>query len=75
MELRPHPIRTTVVINPVALLLGFIFPALLRNEYCGDQLKSSLDETSFVSRHINLTVFWKWKQIGSISFVYWNNVT
>ena len=57
MELRPHPIRTTVVINPVALLLGFIFYALLRNEYCGDQLKSSLDETSFVSRHINLTVF------------------
>ena len=56
MELRPHPIRTTVVINPVALLLRFIFYALLRNEYCGDQLKSSLDETSFVSRHINLTV-------------------
>ena len=75
MELRPHPIRTTVVINPVALLLGFIFPALLRNEYCGDQLKSSLDETSFVSHHINLTVCWKWKQIGSFSFVHWNNVT
>ena len=49
MELRPHPIRMTVVINPVALLLGFIFYALLRNEYCGDQLKSSLDETSFES--------------------------
>ena len=74
MELRPHPIRTTLI-NPVALLLGFIFLALLRNEYCGDQLKSSFDETSFVSRHINLTVCWKWKQIRSFSFVYWNNVT
>ena len=62
MELRPHPIRTTLI-NPVALLLGFIFLALLRNEYCGDQLKSSFDETSSVSRHINLTVCWKWKQI------------
>ena len=56
MELRPHPIRTTVVITSVALLLGFIFHALLRNEYCGDQLKRSLDETSFVNRHINLIV-------------------
>ena len=56
MELRPDPIRTTVVINQVALLLGFIFHALLRNEYCGDQLKRSLDETSFVNRHINLIV-------------------
>ena len=65
MELRPHPIRTTLI-NPVALLLGFIFLALLSNEYCGDQLKSSFDETSFVSRHINLTVCWKWKQIEAI---------
>ena len=56
MELRPDPIRTTFVINQVALLLGFIFHALLRNEYCGDQLKRSLDETSFVNRHINLIV-------------------
>ena len=56
MELRPHPIRTTVVITSVALLPGFIFHALLCNEYCGDQLKRSLDETSFVNRHINLVV-------------------
>ena len=51
MELCPHPIKT-VVINPVALLLGFIFHALLLIEYCGDKLKRSLDETSFVNRHI-----------------------
>ena len=71
MELRPHPIKT-VVINLVALilLLGFIFHALLPIEYCGDKLKRSIDETSFVNRHINLIVCWKWKQIRSFSFVY-----
>ena len=69
MELRPHTIKT-VVINPVALLLGFIFHALLPIEYCGDQLRRWLDETSFVNRYINLIVCWKWKQIRSFSFVY-----
>ena len=69
MELRPHPIKT-VVINPVALLLGFIFHALSRMEYCGDKLKRSLDETSFVNRHINLIVCWKWKQIRYFSFAH-----
>ena len=46
MELRPHPIKT-VVINPVALLLRFIFHALLPIGYCGAKLKGSLDETIF----------------------------
>ena len=69
MELRPHPIKT-VVINPVALLLRFIFHALLPIGYCGAKLKGSLDETSFVNWHINLIVCWKWKQIRSFSFVY-----
>ena len=47
MELRPHPIKT-VVINPVALLLRFIFHALLPIGYCGAKLKRSLDEIKLV---------------------------
>ena len=34
-------------------------------ENCGDQLKRSLDETSFVNRHINLIVH----QLFSILFI------
>ena len=32
-------------------------------EYSGDQLNRSLDKNSFVNRHINSIVCWKWKQI------------
>ena len=33
------------------------FATVFKNiEYCGDQLKGSLDETSFVNRHINFIV-------------------
>ena len=58
MELRPHPKDCC---NPIASLLGVIFHVLLHIkcllfENCGDQLKRSLDETSFVNRHINLIV-------------------
>ena len=43
------------------LLLGVIFLCIATQsvcylEYCGDQLKRSFDETSFVNRYINLIV-------------------
>ena len=71
MELRLHPKDCC---KPIAsLLLRVIFYALLRSvcyfEYCDDQLERSLDETSFVNRHINVIVCWRWKQIRFFSFV------
>ena len=64
-----HLIRLVLRVKYLCILC-FIY------RHTGDQLKrSSVDETTFVNRHINLMVCWKWKQIRFFSFVYWSNVS
>ena len=54
MELRPHPKDSC---SPVgSFFMHCYVECLLFLEYCGDQLKRSFDETSFVNRYINLIV-------------------